>query len=99
MLCTVRPANAGIDPSLLQTLPVKGDESGATQRLRQVEALQRPAMASQDIPLVQLDSGVNYREYREGKGEAGTVVCSGFLFFLFFCFLLRADIFYISCIP
>ena len=66
------PAHAGIDPSLLQSLPVQGDVSGAAQRLKQVEALQRPATDTQDIPFVTLPSGVSYREYREGKGEAGT---------------------------
>lgn len=64
-------ANAGIDPTLLKNLPVQGDESGATQRLRQVEALQKPASDLVDIPFTELPSGVSYREYREGKGEAG----------------------------
>ena len=66
-------ANAGIDPSLLQNLPVQGDESGASQRLRQVEAVQRPASDLINIPYEELPSGVSYREYREGKGEAGTL--------------------------
>ena len=65
-------ANAGIDPSLLKTLPVQGDESGAVQRLRQVEAVQRPSTDLVDIPFEELPSGVSYREYRQGKGEAGT---------------------------
>lgn len=64
-------ANAGIDPTLLKTLPVQGDESGAAQRLRQVEAVQKPASDLIDIPFTDLPSGVSYREYREGKGEAG----------------------------
>jgi hypothetical protein len=66
-------ANAGIDPSLLKTLPVQGDESGAVQRLRQIEDVQRPATDLVNVPFEELPSGVSYREYREGKGEAGTI--------------------------
>jgi hypothetical protein len=75
-------ANAGIDPSSLRTLPVQGDESGAAQRLRQVEAAQRPSTDLVDIPFEELPSGVSYREYRQGKGEAGAYdisVCKGWL--------------------
>jgi hypothetical protein len=64
-------AHAGIDPSSLRSLPVQGDESGAAQRLRQVEALQKPTSDLVDIPFVDLPIGVSYREYREGKGDAG----------------------------
>ena len=71
-LLTAQPANAGIDPSLLKSLPVQGDESGASQRLRQIESIQRPASDLVDVPFNELSSGVSYREYREGKGEAGT---------------------------
>ena len=71
-LLTAQPANAGIDPSLLKSLPVQGDESGASQRLRQIESIQRPASDLVDVPFNELPSGVSYREYREGKGEAGT---------------------------
>lgn len=63
-------ARAGIDPSLLKSLPVQGDESGAAQRLRQVEAIQRPSSDLVNEPFKELPSGVSYREYREGKGEA-----------------------------
>lgn len=66
------PANAGIDPSLLKALPVDGDASGQAQRLRQIEEIQRPASDNLNIPYEKLPSGVEYREYREGKGEAGT---------------------------
>jgi hypothetical protein len=66
-----QPAHAGIDPSLLKSLPVQGDESGAAQRLRQVEAMNRPSSDSLDMPFADLGSGVSYREYRQGKGEAG----------------------------
>jgi hypothetical protein len=66
------PANAGIDPSLLKALPVDGDVSGTAQRLRQIEEIQRPATDNLNIPYEKLPSGVEYREYREGKGEAGT---------------------------
>lgn len=65
-------ANAGIDPSQLKNLPVQGDASGTAQRLRQIEAVQRPSSDLQDIPFEQLPSGVSYREYRDGKGEAGS---------------------------
>jgi hypothetical protein len=64
-------ASAGIDPALLQKLPVQGDESGTAQRLRQLEAIQRPSSDLVDIPFTELPSGVSFREYREGKGEAG----------------------------
>jgi len=63
-------SNAGIDPSLLKSLPVQGDESGAAQRLRQIESIQRPASDLVDVPFQELPSGVSYREYREGKGDA-----------------------------
>ena len=65
-------ANAGIDPALLKNLKVEGDEAGTAQRLRQIEAVQRPASDLVNIPFEELPSGVSYREYREGKGEAGT---------------------------
>lgn len=70
-------ANAGIDPSLLKNLPVQGDESGAAQRLRQVEAVNKPASDLENIPYTELPSGVSFREYREGKGEAGTLCLCG----------------------
>ncbi|CAB9528832.1 Peptidyl-prolyl cis-trans isomerase [Seminavis robusta] len=63
-------AQAGIDPTLLKSLPVQGDETGAAQRLRQVESIQRPASDLVQMPFEELPSGVSYREYREGKGEA-----------------------------
>lgn len=69
-------AQAGIDPALLKSLPVQGDESGAAQRLRQVEEIQRPQTDLVDIPFTELPSGVSYREYRQGKGEAGKKVVS-----------------------
>lgn len=64
------PANAGIDPSALKSFQVEGDVSGTTQRLRQIEEIQRPASDTLNIPYEKLASGVEYREYREGKGEA-----------------------------
>jgi hypothetical protein len=64
-------ANAGIDPNALKSLAVQGDESGASQRLRQVEAIQRPTSDLVDVPFNDLPSGVSYREYREGRGEVG----------------------------
>ena len=70
-------ANAGIDPNALKNLKVEGDDSGAAMRLRQLaqeEDKTRPEDLV-DIPFEKLDSGVSYREYREGKGDA--VVKSG----------------------
>jgi hypothetical protein len=64
-------ARAGIDPSLLRTLQVQGDNSGSATRLRQVENMQKPATDLVDVPFEELPSGVSYREYRAGKGEAG----------------------------
>jgi hypothetical protein len=66
---TPSAALAGIDPSLLKSLPVQGDDSGAAQRLRQVESIQNPSSDLMDEPFKELPSGVSYREYREGKGE------------------------------
>ena len=65
-------ANAGIDPSMLKSYSVEGDASGNLQRLRQIEEIQRPASDNLNIPYEKLPSGVEYREYREGKGDAGT---------------------------
>ena len=62
-------AHAGIDPTLLKSLPVQGDESGSAQRLRQIEAIQRPSSDLVDVPFTELPSGVSYREYREGKAR------------------------------
>lgn len=64
------PANAGVDPSLLKSLKVDGDVSGQAQRMRQLEEIQRPASDTVNIPYEKLDSGVEYREYREGRGDA-----------------------------
>lgn len=70
LLVAASPANAGIDPTLLKSLPVQGDEAGTAQRLRQIEAIQKPASDLVQVPFEELPSGVSYREYREGKGEA-----------------------------
>jgi len=64
-------ANAGIDPSMLKSMKVEGDASGTAQRLRQIEEIQRPASDTVNMPYEELASGVSYREYREGRGEAG----------------------------
>jgi hypothetical protein len=71
ILVSPSQASAGIDPSLLKSLPVQGDDSGSATRLRQVESIQKPATDLVDIPFEELPSGVSYREYREGKDEAG----------------------------
>mmetsp|Transcript_11526 Transcript_11526/g.24570 ORF Transcript_11526/g.24570 Transcript_11526/m.24570 type:complete len:274 (-) Transcript_11526:331-1152(-) len=65
------PAYAGIDPSALKALPVEGDTTGITTRLRQIESVNGPRPEdSKDIAFEVLPSGASYREYREGKGEA-----------------------------
>jgi FKBP-type peptidyl-prolyl cis-trans isomerase len=67
----VQPANAGIDPSSLKSLPVEGDTSGAATRLRQIESADGPRPEdSKDIAFEVLPSGASFREYREGKGDA-----------------------------
>jgi len=67
----VQPANAGIDPSSLKSLPVEGDTSGAVTRLRQIESANGPLPEdSKDIAFEVLPSGASFREYREGKGDA-----------------------------
>lgn len=65
-------ANAGIDPSSLRNLQVEGDNAGSATRLRQIEAVNKPETDLADMPFVELPSGVSYREYRAGKGEAGS---------------------------
>jgi hypothetical protein len=64
-------ANAGIDPSMLKSIPVEGDVSGAALRLKQIaaETGERPT-DTEDIPYTELPDGVKYRDYREGKGDA-----------------------------
>jgi len=71
-LSTIAPkaAYAGIDPNALKNLPVQGDDSGGVTRLRQIEAAKNPASDLVDSPWEDLASGVAYREYRQGKGEA-----------------------------
>lgn len=65
------PANAGIDPSALKSLPVEGDTTGVASRLRQIESVNGPRPEdSKDIAFEVLPSGASYREYREGKGDA-----------------------------
>ena len=63
-------ANAGIDPSALKQYQIEGDTSGAASRLRQLEVEKTRPDDTIDIPFEKLQSGVSYREYREGKGEA-----------------------------
>jgi hypothetical protein len=71
LLFAATPANAGIDPSALKALPVEGDATGATSRLRQIEAVNGPRPEdTKDIAFEKLPSGASYREYREGKGDA-----------------------------
>lgn len=66
-----KATQAGIDPNALRNLPVEGDTGGSATRLRQIEAVQRPASDLVNTPWEELPDGVQYREYREGKGEAG----------------------------
>lgn len=63
-------ANAGIDPSALKSFQVEGDVSGAATRLKEIEAIQKPAEDLVNKEYEKLSSGVSYREYREGKGGA-----------------------------
>lgn len=63
-------ANAGIDPSSLKGFQVEGDVSGAATRLKEIEAIQKPAEDLVNKEYDKFSSGVSYREYREGKGEA-----------------------------
>jgi len=70
LLSSSKPAMAGIDPSALKTYSVEGDTTGTATRLRQIEADRVRPEDNVDKPFEQLSSGVSYREYREGKGEA-----------------------------
>mmetsp|Transcript_22716 Transcript_22716/g.34356 ORF Transcript_22716/g.34356 Transcript_22716/m.34356 type:complete len:241 (+) Transcript_22716:115-837(+) len=63
-------ANAGIDPNALRNFQVEGDASGAATRLKEIEAIQKPAEDLVNKEYEKLSSGVSYREYREGRGEA-----------------------------
>lgn len=63
-------ANAGIDPNALRNFQIEGDASGAATRLKEIEAIQKPAEDLVNKEYEKLSSGVSYREYREGKGEA-----------------------------
>jgi FKBP-type peptidyl-prolyl cis-trans isomerase FkpA len=63
-------AFAGIDPNALKALPVQGDVVGGTTRLRQIEALKNPESDTVDQAWEELTSGVAYRDYRVGRGEA-----------------------------
>ncbi len=79
MMGTCQSAKAGIDPSALKSIPVEGDISGSTTRLRQLSSLtnnnnsppgSRPE-DSKDIAFTVLPSGEgSYRTYREGNGDA-----------------------------
>eukprot|EP00560_Eucampia_antarctica_P001155 CAMPEP_0197832246 /NCGR_PEP_ID=MMETSP1437-20131217/13905_1 /TAXON_ID=49252 ORGANISM="Eucampia antarctica, Strain CCMP1452" /NCGR_SAMPLE_ID=MMETSP1437 /ASSEMBLY_ACC=CAM_ASM_001096 /LENGTH=195 /DNA_ID=CAMNT_0043435513 /DNA_START=262 /DNA_END=849 /DNA_ORIENTATION=- len=63
-------ANAGIDPSALSKYTVEGDETGTATRLRQIEVNKNRPEDLENIAYEELPSGVSFREYREGKGEA-----------------------------
>ena len=71
-------AQAGIDPSALKSLRVEGDDTGGATRLRQLQATQQVEAESDLVekPWEELSSGVSFREYRQGKGETGTYMCS-----------------------
>lgn len=69
-------ALAGIDPSALRSLPIEGDASGSTTRLRQISSLTNSDATSprpddsKDIAFTILPSGEgSYRTYREGSGD------------------------------
>jgi hypothetical protein len=63
-------ALAGIDPKALKALPVEGDVNGGTTRLRQLEAATQESVLV-DKPWEESSDGVSYREYKEGRGDAG----------------------------
>ena len=69
-LATPQKALAGIDPSALKQYQVEGDASGVATRLRQIEATKNRPEDLTNVPFEELPSGVSFREYREGKGEA-----------------------------
>lgn len=79
IMTTPSVALAGIDPTALKSLPVQGDESGGATRLRQLQAASSEASSSLsdnvDKPWEDLSSGASFREYRQGRGDAGTSVC------------------------
>ncbi|GMI18300.1 hypothetical protein TrLO_g2791 [Triparma laevis f. longispina] len=64
------PASAGIDPAALAGFKVDGDVTGTATRLNEIKSVVNPVTDQQDIPFMKLDSGVSYREFREGRGEA-----------------------------
>lgn len=64
------PAYAGIDPTMLKNFSIEGDASGTATRLRQIQEVQNPASDTINKEYEKFPSGVEYREYREGKGEA-----------------------------
>lgn len=71
LLFGTTPANAGIDPAALKALPIEGDLTGASSRLRQIESANGPRPEdTKDVAFEKLPSGASYREYREGKGDA-----------------------------
>jgi len=54
-------------------MQVEGDDSGAAQRLRALNGVPEDKAKPEDmvnIPYEKLASGVEYRQYREGKGDA-----------------------------
>ena len=63
-------AIAGIDPSALKNYQIEGDVSGSATRLKQLEVEKTRPEDTMNIPFTELPSGVSFREYREGKGEA-----------------------------
>lgn len=63
-------ANAGIDPTALKGYAVEGDQTGVQTRLRQIELEKIRPSDAVDLPYTELPSGVSFREFREGKGDA-----------------------------
>mmetsp|Transcript_30800 Transcript_30800/g.34069 ORF Transcript_30800/g.34069 Transcript_30800/m.34069 type:complete len:299 (+) Transcript_30800:137-1033(+) len=62
-------ANAGIDPSLLKGLAIDGDDGGNVRRLKSIQNVIKPESDLINQEYEKLPSGVQYREYREGKGN------------------------------
>lgn len=61
-------AVAGVDISSLKSMPIEGDISGAELRIRQ---LQTTTAAAKRSGIVELDSGVTYREINAGSAPSG----------------------------
>ena len=69
LLLNPEKVSAGIDVSSLKTLPIEGDASGAALRMQQLQTTD--ATAKRDDSIVELDSGVRYRQSNPGSAPGG----------------------------